>query len=247
MVCTWRSGRLAMSRHLISSGSARTATVVGFQAIVIVHGSYNPDMADAIEENGPDFVDAASCRVLSIGYGSVRTTEQLVELLRREHVRYLVDVRTKPYSRFRPEYSREALEAILRRAAIQYVFMGDSLGGLPSDPSCYTGDKVDYDKVRDREWFCSGIERLESGWKSGHRLAVMCSELEPERCHRSKLIGEALVARAVAIGHIDETGSVVSQQAVMNRLTGGQGALFEMGLTSRKAYRPKGAAPESSG
>ncbi len=177
-------------------------------------------------------------RLLSIGYGSRRTSEEFVALLHRERVRYLVDVRTKPYSKFRPEFSRGALEAILQRAGIVYVYMGDALGGLPSDTSCYTDGKVDYDKVRERAWFRAGIDRLEAGWKAGHRLAVMCAELEPERCHRSKLIGEALSARSVTIGHIDESGKVLSQQAAMERLNGGQGALFELGLTSRKAYRP---------
>ena len=126
----------------------------------------------------------------------------------------------------------------MHRAGLAYVFMGDTLGGLPSDTSCYTDGKVDYSKVRERDWFTRGIDRLEAGWKAGHRLAIMCAELEPERCHRSKLVGEALIARHILVGHIDEDGDVVTQQAVLNRLTGGQSSLFETGLTSRKVYRP---------
>jgi uncharacterized protein (DUF488 family) len=185
--------------------------------------------------------------VFSIGYGSQRTSEEFVELLGRYGVKYLVDVRTKPYSKYRPEFSKEAIEIIARKAGIGYVFMGDTLGGLPADTSCYTDGKVDYGKVRDRDWFKRGIDRIEAGWKAGHRLAMMCAELEPERCHRSKLLGEALAARGVLVGHIDEDGDVLTQQTVLNRLTGGQGALFDTGLTSRKKYRPAEGSDEEIG
>jgi uncharacterized protein (DUF488 family) len=152
--------------------------------------------------------------VLSIGYGSQRTSEEFVELLHRYQVKYLVDVRSKPYSKYRPEFSRDALAAVLRRAGIAYVFMGDSLGGLPSDQSVYDDGKVSYALCREKEWFKAGLERLAKGWREGHRLAVMCAELEPERCHRSKLLGEAMVEAGVPIGHIDEDGDVISQEAV---------------------------------
>jgi uncharacterized protein (DUF488 family) len=179
--------------------------------------------------------------LLTIGYGNTRSSEELVELLRHYQVRYLVDVRSKPFSKYRPEFSKDALEAIMKAAGLAYLFMGDSLGGMPDDPTCYRGGKVDYSEVRQRPWFTQGIARLETGWKRGHRLSLICSEVEPERCHRSKLIGEALIERGIPLGHIDEDGAILTHQAVMDRLTSGQGALFDLGLTSRKAYQPRDA------
>jgi uncharacterized protein (DUF488 family) len=181
--------------------------------------------------------EASRRALLTIGYGGDRTSEELVALLRRYGVRYLVDVRSKPYSKHRPEFSREAIDAILKASGITYVFMGDSLGGMPADPSCYTDGKVDYTKIGAREWFHRGIGRLEDGWRGGHGLAIMCAELEPERCHRSKLIGAALEARGIPVGHVDEDGAVLCQSAVLDRLTRGQGVLFDPGMTSRKRYR----------
>ncbi|MCB9866798.1 MAG: DUF488 domain-containing protein [Phycisphaerales bacterium] len=178
-----------------------------------------------------------SALLLTIGYGSKRTSEEFVDLLQRYGVKYLTDVRTKPFSRFRPEYSKDALAATLRRHGIAYIYMGDTLGGLPDDPTCYTDGKVDYCKVRDRVWFEQGLARLENGWHGGHRIAIMCAELEPNRCHRSKLIGEALVARGIAVGHIDEHGAVITHEAAMTRITGGQGVLFGADYTSRRTYR----------
>ncbi len=66
--------------------------------------------------------------LLTIGYGGSRSSDEFVGLLRQHGVKYLVDVRTKPYSKFRQEFCREALEAILRRAGLVYVYMGDTLG-----------------------------------------------------------------------------------------------------------------------
>src|SRR3954464_6831794 len=91
--------------------------------------------------------------VLSIGYGSQRTSEEFIELLNRYEVRFLVDVRSKPFSKYRPEFSKDALQAILKRAGITYVFMGDSLGGLPSDLSVFVDGKVDYTLCRGKDWF----------------------------------------------------------------------------------------------
>lgn len=177
--------------------------------------------------------------LLSIGYGNTRSSDDFIGLLVRYGVRYLVDVRSKPYSKFRPEFSREALAAIIGRAGLKYVFMGDSLGGLPSDTSAYTDGKVDYTKCREKQWFKDGIARLTQAHRTGQRVAIMCSELEPERCHRSKLIGAALTDLQVPILHIDESGTLVSQEKVLTRLDGGQAPLFGLELTSRKRYQPE--------
>lgn len=174
----------------------------------------------------------------SIGYGA-RTLDQLVAALRAHGIEYLLDVRTSPYSKFKPEFSREPLEAALKRHGIRYVFMGDTLGGQPRDPDCYTDGKVDYEKVRQQPFFQAGLERLRKAHEQQHRAAMMCSEGKPEQCHRSKMIGEALAAAGIPIAHIDEDGRLLTQTQVMDRLTGGQFDLFGgPTLTSRKRYGP---------
>lgn len=65
----------------------------------------------------------------------------------------------------------------------------------------------------------------------------MCSEGKPENCHRSKLIGESLLALNIPVLHIDENDTLVDQEAVILRLTGGQLSLFgDLTFTSRKRY-----------
>ena len=173
-----------------------------------------------------------------IGYG-VRTLDALVETLHARDIAYLIDVRTRPYSRFKPEFSKDALDAALKQQGIRYVFMGDSLGGMPDDPACYENGKVSYEWVREKKFFLAGIDRLRRAWEQGLPVVLMCSEGKPEMCHRSKLIAPALLALGINVLHIDETDQLISQAQVMDRITGGQPSLFGdefLDLKSRKRY-----------
>ena len=174
--------------------------------------------------------------VYTIGYGA-RTLEEFVGALKANDVEYLIDVRTAPYSKFKPEFSKELLQHHLERAGIRYVFMGDTLGGQPRDACCQTDGKVDYDKVRVQPFFAEGLKRVQQAFVQQHRIVLMCSEGKPEQCHRSKLIGEALTAAGVPVCHIDEDGALVSQRDVIDRITRGQMDLFGApSFTSRKRY-----------
>jgi len=130
--------------------------------------------------------------VLTIGYGS-RTLDEFVDLLHAVGATDLADVRSAPYSRYKPEFSREPLGAHLAEAGIRYIFMGDALGGRPDDPGCYDASgHVDYERCRLRPEFARALEALEAGRESGLRIVLMCSEQRPEECHRSKLVAEEL-------------------------------------------------------
>ena len=174
--------------------------------------------------------------VYTIGYGA-RTLEEFIAALKAHRIEYVIDVRTAPYSKFKPEFSRELLQHHLERASIRYVFMGDTLGGQPKDPCCQTDGKVDYDKVRAQPFFDTGLKRVQQAFQQQHRIALMCSEGRPEQCHRSKLIGEALAATGVPVCHIDEDGALISHTEVIDRITRGQMDLFGgPSFKSRKRY-----------
>ena len=111
------------------------------------------------------------------------------------------------------------------------------MGGMPKQACCLTDGKVDYDKVRVQPFFHAGLERVKQAFQQRRRIALMCSEGRPEECHRSKLIGQALIDAGVPVCHIDEDGALVPQREVIDRLTKGQMDLFGgPSLTSRKRY-----------
>jgi uncharacterized protein (DUF488 family) len=177
-----------------------------------------------------------SVSILTIGYAD-RSLEEMFSLLKREETKFLIDVRSVPVSRFKPEFSRDSLEQSLKSQGIRYVFMGDSLGGRPPDPSCYENGHVIYRLVQERPFFRNGIDRLLSAATDGHRVCLMCSERRPEDCHRSKLIGVALSELGVSVSHIDKQGNLRTQDEVIELLQPSQSGLFELRLQSRKAYR----------
>lgn len=180
--------------------------------------------------------DAAAIPIYTIGYGN-RTLEELIALLQQYDIRYLIDVRTSPYSRFKPEFGKEALEQALRPQGIRYVFMGQELGGRPTDPDCYVDGKVDYDRVREKPFYQAGIQRVHTAWKKQLPVVLMCSELRPQECHRAKLIGETLTQLGLPVQHIGEQGQLQSHADVINTLTHGQLTLFGTQMfTSRQRY-----------
>ena len=178
--------------------------------------------------------------ILTVGYGS-RAIEEFIALLEGAGAEYLVDVRSAPYSRFKPKFSREPLAAQLEMHGIRYVFMGKELGGKPDDPEAFHADgRVDYERLRLQPAFLDGLASLEAGWEAGHTLVLMCSEGKPQECHRTKLIAEELVRLGVPVSHIDELGTSRAHHEIMALITDGQETLFgghAAASRSRKQYR----------
>jgi uncharacterized protein (DUF488 family) len=106
--------------------------------------------------------------------------------------------------------------------------MGDTLGGRPKDESCYVDGRVDYSKVRTKAFYLEGISRLHTAWEKQYAVALMCAEIKPQECHRSKLIGNTLHDLNIEVVHIDEVGRQKTQLEVNSLLLGGnQLSLFE--------------------
>jgi uncharacterized protein (DUF488 family) len=183
--------------------------------------------------------------LFTIGYGA-RTLDEFLAVLKANRIEYVLDVRTAPFSKFKPEFSKDLLQHHIERVGLRYVFVGDTLGGQPRDPACHTDGKVDYNKVRAQPFFHAGMERLKKAFEQQRRVALMCSEGRPEDCHRTKLIGEALTAAGIPVRHIDEDGQVLTQRQVIDRLTHGQMDLFGApSFTSRKRYGPTENGPDA--
>ena len=186
----------------------------------------------SIMEKSPAFIP-----IYTIGYGS-RSIAELIEVLHQHEIAYLIDVRSAPYSRYKPEFSKAPLANELEQHGIRYVFMGDTLGGRPDDETCYVNGKIDYEKVKAMEFYQHGIQRLHSAFSQQQSIALMCSEGKPEDCHRCKLIGATLITQNIPVIHIDENDKHLTQEQIIERLTGGQLSMFGEGtFQSRKKYR----------
>jgi len=179
--------------------------------------------------------------IYTIGYGN-RSIEDFIKLLQRYGIKYLVDLRSQPYSRYKPEFSKAALEQYLTRQQIRYVYMGDTLGGRPEDTDCYADDgKVDYTILREKDFYQRGISRLHAAWEKQLPIALMCSEMKPEECHRGKLIGNTLVEQGLVVSHIDEAGNIKTQGEINQSFAIGQanGQLSFLDADSQVALNQK--------
>jgi len=151
--------------------------------------------------------------VYTIGHSN-HPLEHFLYLLDDTEIEVVLDVRSTPYSRYAPHFKRGTLEDSLAHDGIEYIYMGDVLGGRPKDPA-FQSEKggIDYEKLAASPRFIEGIEKLVALVAStGGRVAVMCAEEDPARCHRTRLLAPALRERGVRIWHIRGTGSVVPDQ-----------------------------------
>ncbi len=155
--------------------------------------------------------------LFTIGHSSLELDAFLKTLLTHE-VRMVCDVRSRPGSVRFPQFNREPLEACLTAAKIQYEFLGETLGGRPSDPRSYHADGiVNYEERRKAADFLTGINRVLNLSQSSN-IALMCAEEDPLQCHRFLMVCPALLDRGATPTHIRRGGELESQHAAEDRL-----------------------------
>jgi uncharacterized protein (DUF488 family) len=142
--------------------------------------------------------------VLTVGH-STRPLAEFIALLAAHSVTRLIDVRTVPRSRHNPQFNRETFPAALEVAGISYAHAA-GLGGFrrasPESPNrgwrnaSFRG-YADYMQTPE---FARNLAGLMEQAKE-ERVARMCAEAVPWRCHRS-LIADALVVHGIRVEEI---------------------------------------------
>ena len=180
--------------------------------------------------------------------------ESFLDLLTRQQIQVLVDVRSSPYCRYASQFNKEALRQPLCDRAIQYLFLGDLLGGRVED-DCFRDDAghVLYDRLAATPGFQQGIERLLGSIRQ-YRVAILCGEEDPTDCHRRLLVGRVMRERGVRLLHLRGDGRVQSEDEVAAeetfRKTRGQLSLFDTeepaAWKSTQSVLPRRQPPSSS-
>ncbi len=181
-------------------------------------------------------VEMSAFDLFSIGHSNI-PADWFVALLRGAGVSALADVRSTPYSRVFPWFSRKPLEQRLAPAGVAYLSYGESLGGRPRDQSLYRDGVADYEAMARSADFQGGLQRLMADIGT-HRVCLMCAEREPLDCHRCLLVARALSKRGLAVGHILHDGAVEAHAATEQRLihwAATEDDLFVTGQTQRLA------------
>ncbi|MBN1356559.1 DUF488 domain-containing protein [bacterium] len=144
--------------------------------------------------------------VYTIGHSNLEPY-QLVRLLVLNMIEMVIDVRSIPYSRSVPQFNRETLEKLLTDSGMEYRFGGKHLGAYPDGIKSAGREKADWYALSQRPEFRQGIQRVLELAKS-KRIALLCAEENPVRCHRHHLIAPALIETGLRVVHIRRDGSL---------------------------------------
>jgi uncharacterized protein (DUF488 family) len=148
--------------------------------------------------------------IWTVGH-STRSEDELAAALAAHGIERVVDVRRFPASRRHPQFRREGLEAWLPRRGIDYVWMGEPLGGFRKAPAGGKGAWAGYLAYMESPEFAGALDRLERLARA-RPTAVMCAEALFPRCHR-QWIAEALVERGWTVRHILDAKSARPHEA----------------------------------
>lgn len=121
---------------------------------------------------------------------STHSESEFIHLLKGSEIQIVVDVRRFPTSRFE-YFKRETLTHLLRRAEIDYLYLGGKLGGYREGG---------YRTFIASAEFKQGLAELEKV-ATQKRAAIICAERLPWRCHRRFIAGK-LEERGWQVNHI---------------------------------------------
>jgi uncharacterized protein (DUF488 family) len=152
--------------------------------------------------------------LLTIGHSN-HPIDRFLALLASQRVETVADVRTRPYSRFAPQFRKEALARALADAGIGYLFLGAELGGKP--PRGEAAGATDYATRVAEPAFQDGVARLMAAVRET-RVALLCRERDPIECHRLHLVCRYLEQENLDVRHILPDGAIEPQRATEARL-----------------------------
>jgi len=154
--------------------------------------------------------------IFTIGHSNHEIAD-FINLLLANKIELVIDVRSAPYSKIYPHFNRNSLEVSLTKNSIEYLFLGDSVGGRSNNIKDYSKGRVMYKKIAEKEEYISSIHLIIS-LSSEHKTVLMCSEKEPLECHRTLLISRSIEMLKVKVLHIHRDGQIESQGEAIQRL-----------------------------
>lgn len=155
-------------------------------------------------------------QLFTIGH-STTEVEDFLARLTAHRIDVVVDVRSSPFSRRFPQYSKDDLRASLVANGMKYLFLGAQLGARRAENDCYVNGVAEYRLISQLPAFKEGVSRVIRGAQD-FRVALMCAEHDPLTCHRTILVCRALKEHVPEIRHILRDGSIETMFDAERRL-----------------------------
>jgi len=156
--------------------------------------------------------------IYTIGHSNY-PVEKLIDMLKYYDINTVVDIRGTPYSKYNVQYNKETIANTLREAGFLYLFMAKEFAANRENKISYNKEGYsDFEKVIVEKDFLNGIERLKTGCEKGYKIALLGAMQDPIRCHRSILVGRALIEHKFNVKHILDDYSLASQENIEENL-----------------------------
>ncbi|MBL1079888.1 DUF488 domain-containing protein [Nocardia sp. 2] len=142
-------------------------------------------------------------RLVSVGYEG-RRAEELIEMLLREKVATVVDVRLTPISR-KPGMSKTKLSLALEEAGVRYEHLKEL--GNPRDNralfrDCARAGRARFAEVLNSDAAGEALHRLRELAEQG-TVALLCFERDHSTCHREMVADAVRVHdRRITVSHL---------------------------------------------
>jgi uncharacterized protein (DUF488 family) len=156
--------------------------------------------------------------IYTIGHSNY-PVEKLIDMLRYYNINCVIDIRGIPYSKYNIQFDKETIRYTLTKEGFIYLFMATEFADKRDTKVSYIEEGyADFEKVIEEEDFKRGIERLKDGCNKGYRIALLGAMQDPIRCHRSILLGKALIEEGFNIMHIMDDYSIKDQDYIEERI-----------------------------
>ena len=156
--------------------------------------------------------------IYTLGHSNY-TIEKLIDMLKKYNINCVVDIRGTPYSKYNVQFDKEIIKYTLTKAGFIYIYMAKEFAAKRINKESYNEEGYsDFELVVNEKDFLDGIERLKNGCNKGYRIALLGAMQEPIRCHRSILVGRALIKYGFNVKHILDDSSIASQDDIEDML-----------------------------
>ena len=155
--------------------------------------------------------------IYTIGYSGFKI-DDFVKTHKENGVSVVIDVRSLPYSQFYSDYNKENLSRILEVSKIYYRNYVAEFGARQENRDFYPNGYLDFEMFARSEVFLSGFEKIKKSMQKGFVIALMCSEKDPIKCHRTILVARAFHNAGYKVIHLLPEGQKITQEEIEERL-----------------------------
>ena len=130
-----------------------------------------------------------------------------LEMLQRENIGTLYDIRVMPFSRYVPQFNQPSLKAAIEEMGIRYIYKKELGPRVEGDEPIFSKEGFGYDKVLQRPRLVQGLSDILKDHAEEDNVAIMATKREPLECHRFLVLTPILERLGSKVSHIlpDET------------------------------------------